>query len=93
MSPSSITDQRGEWELILQKMASGEMPPAGMPKPVPADVAAVNAFIREQFVAADASTVPSTPTRFATCSAFRLMPRMISLPTTPDTALTTSATF
>ncbi len=58
MSPSSISEQRGEWELILQKLASGEMPPAGMPKPVPADVTALNAFIREQFVAADAAIKP-----------------------------------
>lgn len=58
LSPSSITEQRGEWELILQKLASGEMPPAGMPKPTLDDVAAVNSFIREQFVAADAAIEP-----------------------------------
>jgi hypothetical protein len=58
LSPSSITVQRGEWELILQKMASGEMPPAGMPKPAQAAVVAVDAFIREQFVAADAAIEP-----------------------------------
>ena len=58
LSPSSITAQRGEWELILQKMASGEMPPAGMPKPAQAAVAAVDAFIRGQFVAADAAIEP-----------------------------------
>lgn len=58
MSPSSVVEQRGEWELILQKLASGEMPPAGMPKPAPANIAAVDAFIREQFVAADAAIEP-----------------------------------
>ena len=58
LSPSSIAEQRGEWELILQKMASGEMPPVGMPKPPQADVDAVTAFIRQQFVAADAAIEP-----------------------------------
>jgi mono/diheme cytochrome c family protein len=58
LAPSSVADQRGEWDLILQKMASGEMPPAGMPKPAQADVAALSAFVREQFVAADAAIEP-----------------------------------
>lgn len=58
LSPSSIAEQRGEWELILQKLASGEMPPAGMPKPALDEVAAVDAFIREKFAAADAAIEP-----------------------------------
>lgn len=58
LSPSSISDNRDEWELILQKMESGEMPPPAMPRPSATDVAALATFIRSEFTKADALIKP-----------------------------------
>ncbi len=57
-SPQSLTDNRDEWELILHKMASGEMPPKGMPQPSQDDVQALTEFIHAEFVKADAAIEP-----------------------------------
>ena len=32
-NPASVTSHREEWERILQKIRTGEMPPKGMPRP------------------------------------------------------------
>ena len=42
-NPQSVTENRDAWEMILQKVRSGEMPPKGIPKPAPADL---DAFMR-----------------------------------------------
>ena len=56
--PSSIADHRDEWELILQKMESGEMPPPSMPRPEAADIEALATFVRSEFTKADALIKP-----------------------------------
>ena len=38
-SPSTLTTHADEWEKILRKVKTGEMPPAGFPKPKPAAAA------------------------------------------------------
>ncbi len=58
LSPSSVVDNRDEWELILQKMESGEMPPPSMPRIDPADIEALASFVRSEFAKADASIKP-----------------------------------
>ncbi len=33
LDPQSLTKNRDGWEIILQKLRAGEMPPKGIPKP------------------------------------------------------------
>jgi mono/diheme cytochrome c family protein len=58
MAPSSVVDHRDEWELILQKMESGEMPPPSIPRPAAADIEAFATFVRSEFAKADANIKP-----------------------------------
>ncbi|HUS06205.1 MAG TPA: hypothetical protein VMZ52_07915, partial [Bryobacteraceae bacterium] len=37
-APSSLTEHRDDWEKILQKIRSGEMPPKGIPRPPAAQI-------------------------------------------------------
>jgi Protein of unknown function (DUF1592)/Protein of unknown function (DUF1588)/Protein of unknown function (DUF1585)/Protein of unknown function (DUF1587)/Protein of unknown function (DUF1595) len=50
---------RGQWELISQKLLSGEMPPAGSPHPPVDGVVAVRAWIEREYSDADRTAKPS----------------------------------
>jgi len=57
-SAAAIAPNRDQWERIVQKMRTGEMPPKGMPKPTPETLAAVIGVIRTEFDKADRATPP-----------------------------------
>src|SRR5262245_25395373 len=54
----SITAHREEWERIVQKIRSGEMPPKGMPRPPAAQVEALTKFVQDRWAEADKSIAP-----------------------------------
>jgi cytochrome c5 len=54
----SISAHREGWEKILQKLRSGEMPPAGLPKPPAEQIDALVAFMQGEFDRADRSLKP-----------------------------------
>ena len=56
--PASITQHRDEWERILQKVRTGEMPPKGIPKPPAEHVDALMGFVRGEFEKADRNVKP-----------------------------------
>ncbi len=58
LSSSSLTANREGWEIILQKVRSGEMPPKGIPKPSPADVENMVKFVQGEFDKADKNVKP-----------------------------------
>ena len=49
---------REEWERILQKIRTGEMPPKGMPRPPAAQTDALMKFVHEKWEAADRNVAP-----------------------------------
>ena len=55
---SSIAEHREDWEKILQKVRSGEMPPKGLPRPPAAQVDALVKFVQGEFEKADRSVKP-----------------------------------
>src|SRR6187200_1061180 len=44
-NPASLMSHREEWERILQKIRTGEMPPKGMPRPPAAQTDALMKFV------------------------------------------------
>lgn len=54
---TSMIDQREGWELIIQKVRSGEMPPQGMPRPAE-KLDAMMKFLHEEFARADKNVKP-----------------------------------
>src|SRR5450631_1821581 len=46
---NSVLEQREGWDVILQKIRTGEMPPKGMPRPPAAQIDAFNRFFQDQF--------------------------------------------
>jgi hypothetical protein len=44
----SVTHDREHWDHVLDKLKTSQMPPAGMPRPAPADVAAVTSWISKE---------------------------------------------
>jgi len=59
---SSLTAHREEWERILQKIRTGEMPPKGMPRPPATQTEALIKFVEEKWEAAD-SKIAADPGR------------------------------
>ena len=55
---SSIVQHRDEWERVLQKIRTGEMPPKGMPKPPDAQLNELMAYVRSEFEKADKNVKP-----------------------------------
>ena len=53
---ASLTANRDGWEIILQKLRSGEMPPKGVPRPAQMD--AVIQFVQAEFEKADKNLKP-----------------------------------
>jgi mono/diheme cytochrome c family protein len=52
-SPDTVTRHRETWESILRKIRTGEMPPAGSPKPAAAEIKAAAQRIEGEFERAD----------------------------------------
>jgi len=48
-SGSSIAQHRDEWDAILRKIRSGEMPPKGIPRPPADNIAALLNFVQAEF--------------------------------------------
>lgn len=57
-SVASVAEQRDAWELIHEKIRSGEMPPKGMPRPLPEKVKAVTHWLELEFERADLAIRP-----------------------------------
>src|SRR4051794_18942498 len=53
-----VLKDRNVWENVVAKLRSGEMPPKGVPRPKPEDVAAVTGWIQGEYDRIDASTAP-----------------------------------
>ena len=46
LSHASIAEQRDEWERVLQKIRTGEMPPKGIPRPPEERIEALMRFVK-----------------------------------------------
>jgi len=57
-TPGSIAEHRDEWEAILRKIRSGEMPPKGIPRPPAENIAALVSFVQAEFEKVDRSITP-----------------------------------
>ena len=57
-SSQAVTADPDTWDLVLQKLRSGEMPPEDEIRPDPEDVAKVTAWISREVEAADAAAPP-----------------------------------
>src|SRR5688572_5778078 len=55
---ASIAEHREEWEKVLQKIRTGEMPPKGMPKPPEEQLNAILSFVTGEFERADRNVKP-----------------------------------
>ena len=55
---NSVLQGRDKWELVLQKLKTGEMPPKGLPRPKPADLQGVTDWITAEFERADRNARP-----------------------------------
>jgi cytochrome c553 len=58
LTPASLTNHRDEWERILQKIRTGEMPPKGMPRPAQPQVEALMGYVQGEFEKADKLVKP-----------------------------------
>src|SRR5712692_4239878 len=57
-APGSIAQHRDDWQKILQKIRTGEMPPRGVPRPSATQVDALMKFVQREFVKADRNMKP-----------------------------------
>jgi mono/diheme cytochrome c family protein len=57
-TPSSLNTHRDEWERVIAKMRSGEMPPKGLPKPTEAQLNALYGYVEGEFEKADRALKP-----------------------------------
>ena len=55
---SSVSEFRQDWERVIQKIKTGEMPPKGFPRPVPAQVEALLNYVNGEWDRADAKIKP-----------------------------------
>jgi hypothetical protein len=55
---ASLLEHREEWEKVLQKIRTGEMPPKGMPKPPEEQLNALMTFVTAEFERADRNVKP-----------------------------------
>ncbi len=55
---SSLSAYRDDWERIVKKIRSGEMPPKGFPRPAQAQIDAVIGYVQGEFEKADAAVAP-----------------------------------
>jgi len=56
--PSSLTENREGWEIILKKLRSGTMPPKGAPRPPQPQVDALIQYVESEFDKVDRNTKP-----------------------------------
>jgi mono/diheme cytochrome c family protein len=63
-SAESLVQHREAWEAILRRLRAGDMPPAGTPRPAPAQITAMTGYIERAFERVDASIRPD-PGRMA----------------------------
>jgi mono/diheme cytochrome c family protein len=62
LDPQSLTKNRDGWEIILQKLRGGEMPPAGIPKPPAEKINALTAYIQSRIDELDKAVKPDPGT-------------------------------
>jgi mono/diheme cytochrome c family protein len=55
---ASLLHDREVWEKVVTRLRAGEMPPKGMPRPVPEQIAAVTDWIDAQFAELDRTAKP-----------------------------------
>lgn len=55
---AGVLQQREQWEQVLRKIRSGEMPPKGMPRPQEAEIQAVTQWLEKLFEQADQQAKP-----------------------------------
>ncbi len=55
---ASALKDRERWELVLQKLRAGEMPPKGIPRPAPDQVAAVTNWVESTYARIDRDAPP-----------------------------------
>lgn len=58
LAPASIIQRRENWEKIVHKVRTGEMPPPGLPRPPANQVSAFVQFIQKEFEKADRNVRP-----------------------------------
>jgi mono/diheme cytochrome c family protein len=58
MTAQSLTERREVWEKILARLRAGDMPPATVPRPDPARLAAMTSYVERAFERADAAAKP-----------------------------------
>ncbi len=56
--PDSVSSYRDDWERIMKKVRTGEMPPKGFPKPADAQLQDLLSFVQSEFDKADAALKP-----------------------------------
>jgi mono/diheme cytochrome c family protein len=59
---SSLGEYRDDWERIIKKVRSGEMPPKGFPRPAQAQIDQLLGYVKSEFEKADAK-IPADPGR------------------------------
>jgi hypothetical protein len=59
-SAEQVSRDREKWELIVHRLENGEMPPKGLPRPDPAQVKVVTAWIQSEFDRADNAMKPES---------------------------------
>ena len=57
-SAKSVMENRDEWEKVLRRISSGEMPPRKLPQPDPAELKQVMDWLQNQFDKADKNAKP-----------------------------------
>src|SRR5437867_6986764 len=57
-APGSIAQHRDDWQKILQKIRTGEMPPKGVPRPSSVQIEALVKFVQGEFERADRNVKP-----------------------------------
>jgi cytochrome c553 len=57
-APESLVAHREDWEKILRRLRVGDMPPPGVAKPAPAELAAMTGYIERALERADAAVKP-----------------------------------
>jgi mono/diheme cytochrome c family protein len=62
LDPQSLTKNRDGWEIILQRLRAGEMPPQGIPKPPAAQMDALTSYIQGRLDDLDKSVKPDPGT-------------------------------
>ena len=58
LKPASLTAAREGWEMILQKLRSGEMPPKDIPRPPQSEYDALIGYVQGEFDKADRAVKP-----------------------------------